>query len=158
MTDPCSTTAAPAATPAEQLASLMREVTRSLRANVDRRLEPMGLSQAQWRPLLALHQADGPLTQTELARTLEIEAPSLVRLLDRLADKNWIERRSAPGDRRVRQVFLTPSALELIRQILPVVHQVKEEAFARLSAAEIAACLVTLGKIRDNVRGPAPEG
>jgi MarR family transcriptional regulator for hemolysin len=136
---------------------LMREVTRGFRACVDRRLEPMGLSQAQWRPLLMLHKMGEPLTQTELARLLDIEAPSLVRLLDRLSDNGWIERRNAPGDRRVRQVFLTPKAQQLIEQIVPVVHSVREQVFVGVSAAEIAGCLAMLERIRDNISAQQPE-
>jgi MarR family transcriptional regulator for hemolysin len=157
MSDPSSNTALTSATPADVLITLVRDLTRSLRAGIDSRLEPMGLSQAQWRPLLILHKAGGPLSQTELARQLEIEAPSLVRLLDRLAEKKWVERRSTPGDRRVRQVFLMPAAQQLIAQILPVVHEVKEQALAGLSVAEIAACLIALEKIRDNLRGAQAE-
>lgn len=153
MSESSSNSAGPLATPADLLITLLRDITRSLRGGIDRRLEPMGLSQAQWRPLLMLHKYDAPLTQTELARLLDIEAPSLVRLLDRLAEKNWIERRSTPGDRRVRQVFLTPSARRRIEQMLPAVREVKDGALAGLSAAEIAACLATLAKISDNLRG-----
>jgi len=152
MTDPCSTDDAAIATPHERLSALLRDLNRTLRGAVDRRLEPMGLSQAQWRPLLALHKAAAPLTQTELARVLEIETPSLVRLLDRLAEKQWIERRSAPGDRRVRQVVLTPSAQELVQRILPIVRQVRDEAFADLSAAELQACCEALDKVRERLR------
>ncbi|WP_428309772.1 MarR family winged helix-turn-helix transcriptional regulator [Hydrocarboniphaga sp.] len=157
MTAASSDTTVPTATPADQLIALVRDLTRSLRADIDSRLEPMGLSQAQWRPLLILHKAGGPLSQTELARQLDIEAPSLVRLLDRLAEKNWIERRSAPGDRRVRQVFLMPDSQQLIAQILPVVHEVKEQALAGLAAGEIAVCLQALEKIRDNLRVSSGE-
>jgi MarR family transcriptional regulator for hemolysin len=152
-----STTAAAAATPEEHLVVLMREVTRGFRSCVDRRLEPMGLSQAQWRPLLMLHKAGEPLTQTELARLLDIEAPSLVRLLDRLGENGWIERRNAAGDRRVRRVFLTAKAQQLIEQIVPVVHSVREQAFVGVSAADIAGCLAMLERVRDNICGQPPE-
>jgi MarR family transcriptional regulator for hemolysin len=156
MTAASSTSPAPVATPGDDLMLLLREVTRGLRAAVDARLEPMGLSQAQWRPLLALHKADGPLTQTELARVLEIEAPSVVRLLDRLSEKHYIERRSAPGDRRIRQVFLTPQAHALIQQIIPAVHEARDAAFADLAAAEVAACVAALEKVRERLRNVAP--
>lgn len=156
MSSPYSNTPSGDATPADELLTALRELTRSLRASVDERLEPLGLSQAQWRPLLALHKSGGPLSQTELARLLEIEAPSLVRLLDRLAENHWIERRSTPHDRRVRLVHLTDSAGSLMQRILPLVHQVKEQAIGGIGADEISACLATLLKIRDNLRGP-PE-
>lgn len=137
----------------EELAVLMRDLNRMMRAAVDRRLEPLGLSQAQWRPLLVLHRAGQPLTQIELARQLDIEAPSLVRLLDRLERKQWIERRPIVGDRRIRHIVLTASACELIRTILPLVRSVRDEAFADLDADQRLACLRALQQVRDRLRG-----
>jgi len=137
----------------EELAVLMRDLNRMMRAAVDRRLEPLGLSQAQWRPLLVLHRAGQPLTQIELARQLDIEAPTLVRLLDRLERKQWIERRPIVGDRRIRHIVLTASACELIRTILPLVRSVRDEAFADLDADQRLACLRALQQVRDRLRG-----
>jgi len=137
----------------EELAVLMRDLNRTMRAAVDRRLEPLGLSQAQWRPLLVLHRAGQPLTQIELARQLDIEAPTLVRLLDRLERKQWIERRPIVGDRRIRHIVLTASACELIRTILPLVRSVRDEAFADLDADQRLACLRALQQVRDRLRG-----
>jgi MarR family transcriptional regulator for hemolysin len=137
----------------EELAVLMRDLNRMMRAAVDRRLEPLGLSQAQWRPLLVLHRAGQPLTQIELARQLDIEAPTLVRLLDRLERKQWIERRPIAGDRRIRHIVLTASACELIRTILPLVRSVRDEAFADLDADQRLACLRALQQVRDRLRG-----
>ena len=137
----------------EELAVLMLDLNRMMRAAVDRRLEPLGLSQAQWRPLLVLHRAGQPLTQIELARQLDIEAPTLVRLLDRLERKQWIERRPIAGDRRIRHIVLTASACELIRTILPLVRAVRDEAFADLDADQRLACLRALQQVRDRLRG-----
>lgn len=137
----------------EELAVLMRDLNRMMRAAVDRRLEPLGLSQAQWRPLLVLHRAGQPLTQIELARQLDIEAPTLVRLLDRLERKQWIERRPIAGDRRIRHIVLTASACELIRTILPLVRAVRDEACADLDADQRLACLRALQQVRDRLRG-----
>ncbi len=93
------------------------------------------------------------LTQIELARQLDIEAPTLVRLLDRLERKQWIERRPIAGDRRIRHIVLTASACELIRTILPLVRAVRDEAFADLNADQRLACLRALQQVRDRLRG-----
>lgn len=68
-----------------------------LRKLVDARLEPMGLSSAQWRPLLLLYGAITPMTQVQIARALGLESPTLVRLLDRLVRKGWVHRVVAPA-------------------------------------------------------------
>lgn len=113
--------------PYRRLLSLLPRNYWLLRAVVDGHLEPMGLSNAQWRPLLLLWEAPRPMTQVQIARALGMESPSLVRLLDRLAGKGWIARRNCPGDRRAYHVELTPSARALCTRI--------DRTLARLRAA-----------------------
>ena len=68
----------------QEFVLLMRTVPRDWRAAIDRRLAPLGLSQAKWQPLLYLLRAEEPPTQADIARFLEVESPTVVRLLDRL--------------------------------------------------------------------------
>jgi DNA-binding MarR family transcriptional regulator len=81
-----------------------------LRSVIESHMEPMGLSSAQWRPLLLLNDASGPMTQVQIARALGLESPTVVRLLDRLVEKGWVQRRNCPGDRRAYHVELTEAA------------------------------------------------
>ena len=138
--------------PGERLGLLLRDSARLFRAVVDRRLEPLGLSQAQWRPLIALHLNGQPMTQIELARLLDIEAPTLVRLLDRLGDKGWIERHSCSEDRRVRHVVLTQQSQALVAQIETVLASVRLEAFGHLSEAQLTGCADLLDSVMDRLR------
>ena len=49
-----------------------------------------------------------PLTQKELAGELEVEQPTIGRLLDRMEELNLIVRLDVPEDRRAKHVALTP--------------------------------------------------
>ena len=84
-------------------------VNRKLRALVEDRARDMGLTLSRARLLMELAKADGP-TQSDLAGLLDIEQPTLVRLLDGLERNGMIERRTVEGDRRARRVFLTETA------------------------------------------------
>lgn len=130
-----------------RLGSVVRQVTARWRALVDRRLEPLDLSNAQWRPLAALYCAAEPMTQAALAKELGIEAPTLVRLLDRLAAKGFIVRQRCPGDRRAHHVQLTPQALAICEQMEDIVARVHEEVTAPLSPAEQSACVDMLSRV-----------
>lgn len=130
----------------------MRDVFWLFRMAVDRKLEPMGLSQAQWRPLMTLYSAGHPMTQVELASLLGIEAPTLVRLLDRLERKSWIERRAHEGDRRARLVTLTDRATALCSEISTLVADVRLQAIEGIETAELAACCDLLHRVRDRLK------
>src|SRR5215831_7915779 len=104
------------------LLRILWEIPRLWRSAMDRRLRPLGLSEAKWRTVLHLARGPANMNQRELADRLGIEAPTLARLLDRMAADGWIERRADSNDRRVKSIFLTPKASALIRQIDRAMH------------------------------------
>ena len=62
---------------------ILNDVSRLMRTTFDRRAKSIGLNRSQWWVLTHLYRRDG-LVQAELAEILEIERPTLGRLLDRL--------------------------------------------------------------------------
>ena len=56
-------------------------LARTWRAELDRRLNHLGLSQARWLVLLHLARHPEPPTQSELAQMVGVECPTLARLL-----------------------------------------------------------------------------
>lgn len=127
---------------------LLKTLPRDWRAVLDRRLQPLGMSQAKWQTLLFLYRADGPRTQTEIAEYLDIESPTLVRQLDRLAADGWIERKSCPGDRRARHIVLTPRARKVCAQIDAVAMEARGQLLADISPTELKACLDILRRVQ----------
>ena len=69
----------------EAFASLISLLGRQWRRAVDRRLQPLGLTEATWLPLIHLSRAPSPPRQKDLAATLVLDGSSVVRLLDALA-------------------------------------------------------------------------
>ena len=63
-----------------------------MRVAYDRRSRALGLTRSQWWVLNNLYFKQG-ITQSELADLLDVEKPTLGRLLDRLEAKGWIARR-----------------------------------------------------------------
>ncbi|GAC1627232.1 MAG: MarR family transcriptional regulator [Nevskia sp.] len=126
---------------------LLKALPRDWRAVLDRRLQPLGLSQAKWQLLLYLHREGCPRTQTEVADHLDIESPTVVRQLDRLAADGWIERKSCPGDRRARHIVLTPRAKRVCAKIETVVAEVRGHLLAGISPTELATCLKILRRV-----------
>jgi MarR family transcriptional regulator for hemolysin len=129
------------------LLRLVWEIPRFWRSAVDRRLRPLGLSEAKWRTVLHLSRGPKDISQTELADRLSIEAPTLARLLDRLAADGWIERRADQHDRRIKTVHLLPKTASVRRQIERSMRETQTEILSGLSARELRACIATLQKV-----------
>ncbi len=126
---------------------LLKTLPRDWRAVLDRRLQPLGLSQAKWQPLLYLYRENAPRTQTEIADYLDIESPTLVRQLDRLAADGWIERKSCPGDRRARHVVLTARAKKVCAEIDALAMEARKQLLGDITAAELRQCLDVLQRV-----------
>ncbi|MWV18043.1 MarR family transcriptional regulator [Pseudomonas sp. L-22-4S-12] len=118
----------------------LAQLSRAWRAELDRRLAGLGLSQARWLVLLhlALHQE--PPTQRELAKTVGVEGPTLARLLDGLEAQGLVQRQAVPEDRRAKKVLLSPQARPLIEQIESIAMGLRKELFAGVSEEDMQLC------------------
>jgi DNA-binding MarR family transcriptional regulator len=129
---------------------LLNDVARLLRTTYDRRVKALGLTRSQWWVLTHLYRGDG-VTQTELAETLEIEKPTLGRLLDRLEAKGWVRRAADARDRRAWRVYLTDEVEPAMRTLRTVAAELRRDALAGLPAAERDRFVDTLLSIKSNL-------
>ena len=89
----------------------------------------------------------GPVTTGQLAEELQISAPAITQLTDRLCRKELIERRAAADDRRCVIVALTETGRRLVDEFCRRRGEVLEGALARLSEAEQRQAVEVLGKV-----------
>ena len=130
---------------------LLNDVARLMRTVYDRRIRELGLTRAQWWVLTHLFRADG-ITQTELAVVLEVEKPTLGRLLDRLEAKGWVRRTHDARDRRVWRVRLTKEVEPALRTMRALAAELRRDALAGLSAAERERFVDSLLAIKSNLQ------
>lgn len=83
----------------------LAQMSRGWRAELDRRLAGLGLSQARWLVLLHLARFEEAPTQRELAQSVGVEGPTLARLLDSLESQGLVQRQSVMEDRRAKKSF-----------------------------------------------------
>jgi len=128
---------------------LLGDIARLIRRDFDRRVQHLGLTQAQWRTLLYLSRNQGT-TQAALAEVLEIQPISLARMLDRM--ENWIERRPCPTDRRAFQLYLTPASEPLMQQIRDIGNQTRDLALAGLGSEQRELLTKLLLTVKNNLQ------
>lgn len=137
------------------------KVNRKLRAVYDARAKEQGLTLSRARLLNVLADEDG-LTQTRIASELEMEQPSVVSLLDGLEKKGFVTRRAAEGDRRSKQVFLTPMARQRIGTLRDFGDGLRLAALQGVAPAdlEVASRVLAqaLGNLTGGERGAARSG
>lgn len=129
---------------------LLTDSARLLRKLIDRRLQPLGLSRAQWSVLAILSNHDG-LSQSQISDGIEIEKSTAGRLIDQVEKSGWIERRPIPGDRRLWGVHLTDQARELIAEVERVILQTRTEMLRGLSAEQQQNLSEILQTVKSNL-------
>lgn len=98
-------------------------------------VRPEGITVIEWYILRALYERDGQHA-SELARAVGRAATSFTPNLDRLQQRQLIERRSDPHDRRVVRIFLTPQGQQLREDVLDSAEQVDRALLALFSREE----------------------
>jgi DNA-binding MarR family transcriptional regulator len=132
---------------------LLHDVARLMGKRYDRRVRRLELTRAQCRVLFHVAREEG-LNQACLADRLDIEPITLTRLIDRMEAAGWIERRSDPGDRRAKTLFLTARAWPILDVSWDVAKDVREESLTGLSDDERATLMSLLTRVHENLSRP----
>jgi DNA-binding MarR family transcriptional regulator len=127
------------------------EVQRLVRAYADKQAARYGITRAQWAVLAKVERAEG-LKQTELAEQMEMQPITLTRLIDRLCDNGWIERRSDDSDRRVNRLYLRKAARPLLGKLSGLRSELTATALQGIGPADAHRLLGNLETIKENVR------
>lgn len=136
---------------------VMRRIVTLLAQDIDRRMEPVGLTNAQWLPLLKLH-AGHATTVAELARECTLDAGATTRLLDRLEAKGLVRRERSVADRRVVTLALTEAGRAAARRIPAALCQAQNTALAGFSVTEWETLMTLLHRVLGNAQGHAGDG
>jgi DNA-binding MarR family transcriptional regulator len=127
------------------------ELQRLMRAYADRQAARYGITRAQWAVLAKVERVEG-LKQTELAEQMEMQPITLTRLIDRLCDHGWIERRSDDNDRRVNRLYLRKAAKPLLAKLAGLKVELTATALEGISPSDAQRLLTQLEAIKENVR------
>lgn len=129
----------------------LAHMSRGWRAELDRRLADLGLSQARWLVLLHLARFEEPPTQRELAQSVGVEGPTLARLLDSLETQGLVRRQAVVEDRRAKKILLSATARPLIDKIETIATALRHELFVGIDEEELRVCMRVHARILANL-------
>ena len=127
------------------------ELQRLMRAYADKQAARYGITRAQWAVLAKVERTEG-LKQTELAELMEMQPITLTRLVDKLCDNGWIERRNDDTDRRVNRLYLRQAARPLLGKLSGLRSELTATALDGISPYDAQRLLTQLETIKENVR------
>jgi MarR family transcriptional regulator, transcriptional regulator for hemolysin len=136
----------------ESIALLVADSSRFFRRRFDARARTLGVSRAQWQVMFALSRNQG-INQAGLAEALDVETITVGRMVDRLEEAGFVERRADPADRRAWRLHLTDRAHPVLEELRAMGEIVMAEALAGISEAEQETLAALLVRLRANLTG-----
>jgi DNA-binding MarR family transcriptional regulator len=116
---------------------LMKQLELRVRSHLDDLVRPDGLTALQYTALTVLEGHPG-LTSARLARRSFVTAQSMADMVKTLHDRNLIERRPDPTDRRRLVLALTPQGRALLDRYRQPVADLEARMLSGLTSAQAA--------------------
>lgn len=129
---------------------LIAVARRRIKQAVLARAAPHRLSTQQFWVLVHLQERAG-LSQRELAARMDVDAPTVSRVLAALITRGLVRADEDPEDRRRTRLRLTPPGRELGRALAADAAEIRRGVVAGMSAPEVDALRDGLRKVIDNV-------
>ena len=136
--------------PVPSIGFLLDDTARMFRRTFNAQSRSSGITALQWRVMAYLLRNE-PSRQSELADIIEVEPITLSRMVDRLVDAGFVERRPDANDRRAKRLFLTPGGHELLGGMRVVTASIAEEATEGLSVDERDRLIELVERVRANL-------
>ena len=93
------------------------------------------LKPVQYGALIAIHTHPG-IDATRLSAVIAFDRSTLGSVIERLQAKDYIERKPAPEDKRIKLLYLTKSGAAILREIIPAVERAQARMLEPLKPTE----------------------
>jgi DNA-binding MarR family transcriptional regulator len=143
----------------DSIGYLIKRSQRLMQERIEGLFADQGFTLQQW--VVMMHIRDGlALTVADLCRELHHDSGAMTRLIDQLEERQLIERRRNPQDRRVIELSLTDSGNEVLTKSIGIVTHglnVALDDFSRDEVKMLQSLLCKLiGRLEQLVPGAAP--
>jgi DNA-binding MarR family transcriptional regulator len=132
--------------PLFELALSIKAAQRELDRRANEAMRPLGLTGSQAEALTVIRQAE-PVSLKELGDLLIAEAGHPSRLVDRLVENGWVQRRAADDDRRRVVLTLTAQGRRLEAQAERARGEVLELVRGLVGARDVAPLAALLREL-----------
>ena len=101
--------------------------------------------------LVLIESHNGIITQQELAIVLDTDKVSIVRVVDYLSEKGYVQRVRKTDDRRKHSLILTNKAKMALPEIKDAFSEINKIALHGLKHSQIVELTETITKIKSNL-------
>ncbi|MGT2503459.1 MarR family winged helix-turn-helix transcriptional regulator [Bradyrhizobium guangxiense] len=106
------------------------------------------LTPVQYAALIAIHTHPG-IDATRLSAVIAFDRSTLGSVIERLQAKDYVERKPAPEDKRIKLLYLTKSGAAILREIIPAVERAQARMLEPLKPADRKTLLGLMSQLVD---------
>ena len=106
------------------------------------------LTPVQFAALVAIHTHPG-IDATRLSAVIAFDRSTLGNVIERLEAKDYVERKPAPEDKRVKLLYLTRTGAALLRDVMVSVDRAQTRILQPLKPADRKTLLALLAQLVD---------
>lgn len=106
------------------------------------------LTPVQYAALIAIHTHPG-IDATRLSAVIAFDRSTLGSVIERLQAKDFVERKPAPEDKRIKLLYLTRSGTAILREIIPAVERAQARMLEPLKPADRKTLMGLMSQLVD---------
>ena len=106
------------------------------------------LTPVQYAALIAIHTHPG-IDATRLSAVIAFDRSTLGSVIERLQAKDFVERKPAPEDKRIKLLYLTKPGAAILREIIPAVERAQARMLEPLKPTERKALMGLMAQLVD---------
>ena len=106
------------------------------------------LTPVQYAALIAIHTHPG-IDATRLSAVIAFDRSTLGSVIERLQAKDYVERKPAPEDKRIKLLYLTRAGVTILREIIPAVERAQARMLEPLKPADRKTLMGLMSQLVD---------
>lgn len=114
----------------------MRLVSNNVSHSFARKVETTGVTVAEWVILREMYSEEGSTSPSRIADLTGLTRGAISKLVERLVQKDLVDRTEASGDRRYQDIELTTKGCNLVPKLASFADQNDDEFFSVLTSPE----------------------
>ncbi len=135
----------------QHIGYLLKTITDKLKVKADADLKSHGLTLAQSRILVFLHDKGGTATQKEIEDHLEVAHPTVVGVVSRMEQNGFVSSWLDPKDKRQKLVRVTEKAEAIGLDMESMMLENERNLIAGLAPEQVETLITALRTIYNNL-------
>ncbi|MES2219742.1 MAG: MarR family transcriptional regulator [Acidobacteriota bacterium] len=136
----------------EHLGYWLRLVSNNVSASFARRLEKLDVSVSEWVAMRKLFDQPAAISISDLAEKMGMTKAPVSRLVERLVQKELVNRQASRNDGRAQQIWLSSAGQKLVPRLAAIADENDEAFFGRLTTNARLAMIAVMRDIAKQYR------